>query len=45
VGSLTEASVLNAVVGPDKSRQSLRRREREVIAFVHAALQPTARDA
>jgi TetR/AcrR family transcriptional regulator len=44
VGSLTEASVLNAVVGPDKSRQSLRRREREVVAFVRAALQPTGRD-
>jgi len=40
VGSLTEASVLNAVVGPDKSRASLRRREREVVAFVRAALQP-----
>jgi AcrR family transcriptional regulator len=40
VGSLTEASVLNAVVGPDKSRQSLRRREREVVGFVRAALQP-----
>jgi hypothetical protein len=40
VGSLTEASVLNAVVGADKSRQSLRIREREVTAFVRAALQP-----
>jgi AcrR family transcriptional regulator len=40
VGSLTEASVLNAVVGPNKSRASLRRREREVVAFVRAALQP-----
>ena len=40
VGSLTEASVLNAVVGADKSRQSLRLREREVMAFVRAALQP-----
>jgi hypothetical protein len=40
VGSLTEASVLNAVVGADKSRQSLRRREREVVAFVRAALHP-----
>jgi len=38
VGSLTEASVLNAVVGKDKSRASLRRREREVIAFVRSAL-------
>jgi len=40
VGSLTEASVLNAVVGKDKSRASLRRREREVAAFVRSALQP-----
>ena len=40
VGSLTEASVLNAVVGESKSRQSLRRREREVMAFVRAALVP-----
>jgi AcrR family transcriptional regulator len=44
VGSLTEASVLNAVVGESKSRQSLRRREKEVIVFVRAALQPTERD-
>jgi hypothetical protein len=40
IGSLTEASVLNVVVGADKSRASLRRREREVIAFVRGALQP-----
>jgi hypothetical protein len=40
VGSLTEASVLNAVVGAGKGRASLKRREREVIAFVRAALQP-----
>lgn len=40
VGSLTEASVLNAMVGPGKSRASLKRREREVIAFVRAALAP-----
>ena len=40
VGSLTEASVLNAVVGADKSRASLRRREKEVVAFVRAALEP-----
>jgi hypothetical protein len=39
VGSLTEASVLNAVVGKDKSRASLHRREREVQAFVRSALQ------
>jgi AcrR family transcriptional regulator len=42
VGSLTEASVLNAVVGSDKGRASLKRREREVLAFVRAALQPPA---
>jgi AcrR family transcriptional regulator len=42
VGSLTEASVLHAVVGADKSRASLRRREREVVAFVRAALEPQA---
>jgi AcrR family transcriptional regulator len=40
VGSLTEASVLRAMVGEDKSRASLRRREREVISFVRSALQP-----
>src|SRR5919201_2102136 len=34
VGSLTEASVLNAVVGEDKGRQSLRMREKEVVGFV-----------
>jgi AcrR family transcriptional regulator len=38
VGSLTEASVLRAVVGEDKGRASLRRREREVISFVRNAL-------
>ena len=38
VGSLTEASVLRAVVGEDKGRQSLRMREREVLAFVRSAL-------
>jgi TetR/AcrR family transcriptional regulator len=40
IGSLTEASVLHAVVGADKGRASLRRREREVLAFVRAALRP-----
>jgi TetR/AcrR family transcriptional regulator len=38
VGSLTEASVLRAVVGEDKGRASLRRREKEVVAFVRSAL-------
>jgi TetR/AcrR family transcriptional regulator len=42
VGSLTEASVLNVVVGADKGRASLKRREREVIAFVRAALMPVS---
>jgi len=42
VGSLTEASVLNAVVGKDKSRASLRRREREVVDFVRSALSPNS---
>jgi hypothetical protein len=40
IGSLTEASVLNAVVGADRGRASLRRREKEVTAFVRAALEP-----
>jgi TetR/AcrR family transcriptional regulator len=44
VGSLTEASVLNAMVGANKSRASLKRREREVMAFVRGALQPAAED-
>ena len=42
VGSLTEASVLNVVVGADKGRASLKRREREVISFVRAAMLPPA---
>jgi TetR/AcrR family transcriptional regulator len=40
VGSLTEASVLNVVVGPQKGRASLRKREREVVSFVRGALAP-----
>ncbi len=44
VGSLTEASVLSAVVGQDKGRASLHRREREVVAFVRGALTPEAID-
>ena len=40
IGSLTEASVLAAVVGPQKGRASLHRREREIIAFVRDALTP-----
>ena len=42
VGSLTEASVLTAVVGPQKGRASLRKREREVVSFVRGALAPVA---
>ncbi len=40
VGALSEASVLHAVMGGDKSRASLRRREVETLAFVRAALRP-----
>jgi TetR/AcrR family transcriptional regulator len=42
VGSLTEASVLNAFVGADDARVSLKQREAEVVAFVRAAMQPAA---
>ncbi|HET9722430.1 MAG TPA: TetR family transcriptional regulator [Actinomycetota bacterium] len=45
VGSLTEASVLRAMIGEDKSRVSLRRREREVVTFVRSALQPPPAEA
>jgi TetR/AcrR family transcriptional regulator len=38
VGSITEAGVARAVVGEDKSRTALRRREREVRTFVRNAL-------
>ena len=40
VGSITEAGVLRAVVGEDKSRTALRRRELEVLTFVRNALSP-----
>jgi TetR/AcrR family transcriptional regulator len=40
IGSLTEASVLRAVVGADKSRTALKMREREVVRFVRGALVP-----
>lgn len=39
IGSITEAGVLRAVVGEDKGRTTLKRREREVISFVRSALQ------
>jgi len=41
IGSLTEASVLRAVVGEDKSRTALKMREREVVRFVRSALTPS----
>ena len=44
VGSLTEAGVLRAVVGEDKGRMALRRREQEVLAFVRNALSPAAEE-
>lgn len=40
VGSITEAGVLNALVGEDSSRTTLKRRQREVVAFVRSAMQP-----
>ena len=40
VGSITEAGVLRAVVGEDRGRMALRRREEEVLAFVRNALEP-----
>jgi hypothetical protein len=43
VGSITEAGVLRAVVGEDKSRASLHRREQEVLNFVRNALSPGGR--
>jgi AcrR family transcriptional regulator len=42
VGSITEAGVLRAVVGEDRSRTALHSREKEVLAFVRSALVPTA---
>jgi TetR/AcrR family transcriptional regulator len=44
VGSITEAGVLRAVVGEDRSRMALRRREEEVLAFVRNALGAHAED-
>jgi TetR/AcrR family transcriptional regulator len=38
IGSITEAGVLRAVVGEDRSRMALHRREREVLSFVRSAL-------
>ena len=44
VGSITEAGVLRAVVGEDRGRMALRRREEEVLAFVRSALAPVAEE-
>jgi TetR/AcrR family transcriptional regulator len=38
IGSITEAGVLRAVVGEDRSRLALHRREQEVLTFVRSAL-------
>jgi TetR/AcrR family transcriptional regulator len=38
VGSITEAGVLRAVVGEDRSRMALHAREQEVLGFVRSAL-------
>jgi TetR/AcrR family transcriptional regulator len=40
VGSITEAGVLRAVAGGTGGRTALRRREKELLAFVRSALQP-----
>jgi AcrR family transcriptional regulator len=40
VGTITEAGVLRAVVGEDRSRIALHRREREVLEIVRNALPP-----
>jgi TetR/AcrR family transcriptional regulator len=45
VGTITEAGVLRAVVGEDRSRIALHRREREVVEIVRNALGPAAEQA
>jgi len=42
IGSVTEAGVLRAVVGEDRSRMALHRREREVLSFIRNALAAAA---
>ncbi len=42
IGSITEAGVLRAVVGEDRSRMALHRREREILSFVRSALAAAA---
>jgi TetR/AcrR family transcriptional regulator len=44
VGSITEAGVLRAVVGEDRGRMALRRREEEVLAFIRSALAPSTEE-
>ena len=44
VGSITEAGVLRAVVGEDRSRMALHAREQEVLGFVRSALAPREED-
>jgi TetR/AcrR family transcriptional regulator len=41
IGSITEAGVLRAVVGEDRSRTALHAREEEVLTFVRNALIPS----
>jgi TetR/AcrR family transcriptional regulator len=45
IGSITEAGVLRAVVGEDRSRTALRAREQEVLNFVRNALVPRPENA
>lgn len=40
IGSITEAGVLRAVVGEDRSRTALHRREQELLTFIRTALAP-----
>jgi TetR/AcrR family transcriptional regulator len=42
IGSITEAGVLRAVVGEDRSRTALHAREEEVLTFVRNALTPAS---
>jgi TetR/AcrR family transcriptional regulator len=44
IGSITEAGVLRAVVGEDRSRTALHAREEEVLTFVRNALTPANQD-
>jgi len=44
IGSITEAGVLRAVVGEDRSLMALHAREEEVLTFVRNAITPAARE-